>query len=176
MTTVGDLINTTSQPSPKMEGGTTVVTPVSAVPTARLTAEQRSRRYEELRKRLGKPRLEVVGDPSKHYFWAPRGDSNELDRLDLLGYSIVREPNAEAVLANAAQPKIRAAGLKIDGTYVLGDVILTECDIELYEFLLLESEQKSNNIQQSARDNFTFEAEKSGVPTFEVDKSKVGRK
>lgn len=165
----------TSQPMPKSESGATVIQPVSATPMATLTAAERDRRYKELRERIGKPRLEIKGDPTKHYFWGPRGDSNELDRLDLIGYRIVREPNAANVLAGKAQPKIVAAGLREDGTYVLGDVILLECDMEVYEFLLLDNDQRSNARQSSAKDNFAFEAEKQGVPTFEVDKSKVGR-
>lgn len=163
---------TQSKPLP---GGATLITPVSAVPTAALTAEQRARRYKELRERIGKPRLEVVGDPTKHYFWGPRGDSNELDRLDLMGYQIVREPNVAEVLAGKAKPKIQAAGLREDGTYSLGDVILLQCDMETYEFLLLENEERSNTQQQSAIANFKTESEKQGVPTFDVDKSKIGR-
>jgi|SRR6185312_5991751 len=163
-----------ADPVPPTPGGATVIETVSAVPSAQLNAEARKRRYEELRKRLGKPRLEVRGKPGRHYFWGPRGDSNELDRLDLLGYSIVREPLAKAVLAGKEKPQIQAAGLREDGTYVLGDVILLECSAETYEFIMLENEEKSNAMQTSAKDNFTFEAEKTGVPTFEVDKSKVG--
>jgi hypothetical protein len=166
----------TSQPLGKIADGVTVIEPISAVPSATLTAEERLKRYNELRSRLGRSRLEVVGLPGIHYFWGPRGDSNELDRLDLLGYKIVREPNAEAVLAGKAQPKIKAAGLRQDGTYVLGDVMLLECDEEIYEFLMLDNEQRSNSQVQAAKDNFLFEAEKVGAPTFEVDKSKVGRK
>jgi hypothetical protein len=74
-----------------------------------------------------------------------------------------------------AKPQIKAAGLREDGTYVLGDVILLDCDEETYEFLLMESEQRSNAQQSSAKDNFAFEAEKQGVPVFEVDKTKVRR-
>lgn len=165
----------TSESRPATPGGATVIQPLSAQPSAALTEEQRQRRYSELRERMGKSRLEVVGKKGRHYFWGPRGDSNELDRLDLLGYKIVREPNVKDVLAGKAEPQIRAAGLREDGTYVLGDVILLECDEEVYEFLLLESEQKSNSQQAAAKDNFQFEAEKSGVPTFEVDKTKVRR-
>jgi hypothetical protein len=165
----------TSEAVPKTEGGVTVVQPVSAVPSATLTAEERNRRYAELRERIGRPRLEVKGLPGRHYFWGPRGDSNELDRLDLMGYRIVRESNAKDILAGKGKPKVLAAGLREDGTYVLGDVILLECDEEVYEFLMLDTEQRSNQQQSSAKDNFTFEAEKQGVPVFEVDKSKVGR-
>ena len=166
----------TSAPSPNPGGGATVIETVSAVPAATLTAEARKRRYEELRKRIGKPRLEVKGDPTKHYFWGPRGDSNELDRLDLIGYSIVRCDNVKDVMAGEAKPKVEAAGLREDGTYVLGDVILLQCDKEVYEFLLLDNEERSNAQQASAKYNFTTEAEKKGVPTFEVDKSRVGGK
>lgn len=165
----------TSEPVPQTSGGVTVVEPISAVPSATLTAEARNRRYAELRERIGKPRLEVNGIKGRHYFWAPRGDSNELDRLDLLGYRIVREPNVKDVLAGKAEPKVKAAGLREDGTYVLGDVILVDCDQEVYEFLMMDVEQRSNQQQSSAKDNFTYEAEKQGVPVFEVDKSKVGR-
>jgi hypothetical protein len=166
----------TSEFQPPVGGGTTVIEPISAQPSAALTEEQRQRRYKELRERIGRPRLEVRGDPSKHYFWAAKGDSNEMDRLDLIGYSIVREPNVKEILAGKAKPKVQAAGLREDGTYVLGDVILMQCDQEVYEFLMLENEQRATNQQRAAKDNFVFEADKSGVPTFEVDKSKVGGK
>jgi hypothetical protein len=120
--------------------------------------------------------LKVVGNPAKHYFWAHRSDSQELDRLDLIGYNIVREPNAENVLAGKAKPAVSAGGLRNDGTYVLGDVILMECDQDIYEFLMMENEERANNMLNAARDNFLIEAEKAGAPTFEVDKQKVGGK
>lgn len=163
-----------STATPKIADGVTIIEPINAVPTATLTAEERKRRYEELRSRLGRSRLEVKGEPGIHYFWAPKGDSNELDRLDLLGYTIVRCPNAEAVLAGKEEPKIKAAGLKSDGTYQLGDVILYQCPMEVYEYLMLDNEEKAAGLVRSAKDNFLIEAEKVGAPTFEVDKSKVG--
>jgi len=166
---------TTSQPAPATQGGTTVITPVSAEPSAELNAAARKKRYEDLRQRMGRSRLEVHGKPGRHYLWAPRGDGNELDRLDLQGYSITREPNAAEVLKGKAKPQIKANGLKEDGTYVLGDVILVDCDEEVYEFIMMQNEEKSNAQQSSARDNFVFETEKQGVPTFEVDKSRVRR-
>jgi len=174
MTTVGDLL-ASSQPQPRTEGGTTVIQPISAVPSAVLDAEARKKRYNDLRKRMGKSRLEVNGKSGRHYLWAHRADSNELDRLDLIGFTIVREPNAKDVLTGKATPQIRAGGLREDGTYIQGDVILVDCSDEVYEFLMLETEEKSNSLQSSAKDNFVFEAEKQGVPTFEVDKSKVRR-
>jgi hypothetical protein len=175
MSTVGSLLGTTSQPIEATPGGTTVITPVNAKTTGELSEEQRNRRYEELRQRMGRSRLEVKGEPGKHYFWAHASDSNELDRLDLLEYTLVRELNAKEVLAGKAKPKIKAGGLREDGTYKQGDVILMQCDEEVYEFQMLENERRSNQQQQSAKDNFVFEAEQKGVPTFEVDKSKVRR-
>jgi hypothetical protein len=180
MTTVGELLaaqtaGTTSQVQPPTEGGTTVITPVSAKPAAQLTAEERERRYKDLRQRMGKPRLEVRGEPGIHYLWASRSDANELDRLDLVGYTIVRCENAKEVLAGKAKPKIEAGGLREDGTYIQGDVFLMQVDEEIYEFIMLENERKSNNQQSSAKENFIYEAEQKGVPSFEVDKSKSRR-
>jgi hypothetical protein len=169
-------MSTTGQPQPKREPGASVIKPVSASQNGSLTDEQRKKRFAELRERLGQPRLKVTGDPAKHYFWAHRGDSQELDRLDLVGYTIVREPNAEAVLAGKTKPKIQAGGLRADGTYVLGDVLLMECDQELYEFLMMENDERVQQMNQAAKDNFLIEAEKAGAPTFEVEKSRVGGK
>ena len=165
----------TSQVSPTTEGGTTVIEPISATPTAVLDAEARKKRYQDLRQRMGKSRLEVQGLPGRHYLWAHRGDSNELDRLDLLGFVITREPNVKDVLAGKTKPRIKAGGLREDGTYVQGDVILVDCPEEVYEFITLENEERANGLVSSAKDNFVFESEKQGVPTFEVDKSKVRR-
>lgn len=166
---------TTSQVSPTTEGGTTVIQPISAVPSAVLDADARKKRYQDLRQRMGKSRLEVIGEPGRHYLWAHRGDSNELDRLDLLGYRITREVNAKDVLAGKVKPKIKAGGLREDGTYVQGDTLLVDCSDETYEFIMLENEERASSLMSSAKDNFVFESEKAGVPTFEVDKSKVRR-
>jgi hypothetical protein len=93
-----------------------------------------------------------------------------------VGYSIVREPNAKEVLAGKMKPAISAGGLREDGTYVLGDVILMECDQDIYEFLMMENDQRSENMLNAAKDNFLAEAAKQGAPTFEVDKQKIGGK
>lgn len=169
-------MSTTGQPQPKREPGAGVIKPVSGEAKAQLTEAERKKRFAELRERLGQPRLKVVGDPAKHYFWAHRSDSQELDRLDLVGYTIVREPNAEQVLAGKAKPKIQAGGLRNDGTYVLGDVMLMECDQDLYEFLMMENDERVQQMNQAAKDNFLIEAEKAGAPTFEIEKSRVGGK
>jgi len=165
-----------ANPAPKSPAGANVIEPVSAAQAVPLTDSERKRRYAELRKRLGQPRLKVVGDPSKHYFWAHRSDSQELDRLDLVGYVVVREPNAEDVLSGKMKPLIQAGGLRNDGTYVLGDVILMCCDQDVYDFLMMENDERVDLMNQAAKDNFLVESEKHGVPTFEVEKSRVGGK
>lgn len=165
----------TGEPQPKPEPGATVIKPVSGEPKVQLTEAQRKKRFAELRERIGKPRLQVVGDPAKHYFWAHRADSQELDRLDTMGYSIVREANAEEVLAGKAKPRIQAGGLRADGTYVLGDVILTECEQDVYDYMMMLNDEKVEQSQQAAKDNFRVEAEKQGAPTFPIgpDKKKI---
>jgi hypothetical protein len=167
-------MSTTGQPQPKRDPGAGVIQPVSAKTNGSLTESERKKRFAELRERLGQPRLKVTGDPAKHYFWAHRSDSQELDRLDLVGYTIVREPQAELVLAGKARARIQAGGLRNDGTYVLGDVILMECDQDLYDFLMMENDERVQMMNQAAKDNFLIEAEKAGAPTFEVEKAKVG--
>jgi hypothetical protein len=141
-------------------------------PLGELTAEQKKQRYAELRQRLGDSKLKVQGLPGKHYFWAHTGDGAEMIRLESLMYTIVREPYPADVLSGKKKPVVRANGLRQDGTYVIGDVILTQCDQDVYEFLMLEDVQRGEEAVQAATDNFKLEAEKAGVPTFETSKPK----
>ena len=157
-------------PAPPKEPEITIQSAAPSAPA--LTEEQRKARLAELRKRLGRSRLEVRGLAGKHYFWAHRSDEVELDRLDIVGYSIVREPNAKEVLAGKAKPRVEAAGLREDGVYRLGDVILMECDQDVYEMLMLENDERSANRVKSAKDSFIHDAQKHGVPVFETDKSR----
>lgn len=144
--------------------------PTSAQPRASLTPEQRQKRYEELRKRMGRSRLEVEGDPNKHYFWADNSAQGrtEMVTLEGQGYSIVREPHPKEVLAGTRKPLIRANGLKEDGTYVIGDVILTEVDLDAYNFFMAENDRRSQESIKSVKDDFLIEAESVGAPTFET--------
>lgn len=144
----------------------------SAKPLASLTAAERKKRFDELRTKLGKSKLEVKGDPGTHYFWADKGDDGERIRLESIGYWIVREPNAKAVLKGEAKPKITANGLHEDGTYRVGDVLLMACSQDLYDLQLLENDERMREDQTSIRQNFRLEAEKQGVPTFETDTSR----
>lgn len=143
---------------------------VSAPPVAPLTPEQKKARYAELRKKFGRAKSFVGGKSGIHYFWAAKDDGSEMARLDMIGYSIVREPNAKEVLSGTKKPEIDAAGLREDGTYCLGDTILMCCPQDVYEFSLLDVEERFEVMKRSAKENFLTEAEKAGAPTFQFSK------
>jgi hypothetical protein len=142
----------------------------SAPPAAPLSAEEKAKRYAAYRKATASSRYAVKGKPGLHYFWAAKEDSAEMTRLDIIGYIIVREPNATDILAGKAKPVIQASGLREDGTYTIGDVILTSCPEETYEFALLDIDERHNEMRNAAKENFKTEAEKAGVPVFEFSK------
>lgn len=128
----------------------------------------RKLRYAELRKKLGRSKLEVKGKPGTHYFWADNlRDQGELIRLTTVGYYIVREPNVKDVLAGKAKPEIEANGLQEDGTYKWGDVILVACPQEVYEFMSLDVSEKHEEMVRGVSENFKASAQELGVPTFE---------
>lgn len=135
---------------------------------ARLTLEQKKERYRTLRAKLGKSRLLVSGVKGIHYLWADAGDKNEMARLDSIGYAVVREPNAKEVMAGKATAKIQANGLREDGTYQLGDVILVQCSDETYEFVQLDVHDRYEELRDGATRDFINEAERNAVPTFET--------
>jgi hypothetical protein len=142
----------------------------SAKPAAPLSQEEKRSRYEKYRKAAASSRFEVKGEAGVHYFWAPKDDSSEMTRLDIIGYSIVREPNVAEVLAGKAKPKIIASGLRQDGSYVIGDVVLAQCPEEIYEFALMDIEERHEAMKRAAKENFMTEAEKAGVPVFQFSK------
>jgi hypothetical protein len=141
----------------------------SAAPIGELTPAQRKQRYEQLRVRMGKSKLEVKGDPKLHYFWAHKSDGGQIIEFESKDYHIVKEPNATKVLSGEAKPKIIANGLQQDGTYVVGDIILMACPLEVYEFLLLDQDEQMAEMKRAAKDDFRVEAERAGAPTFEFD-------
>ena len=141
----------------------------SAPTLGELTPEQKRQRYQQLRERSGKSKLEVKGDPKLHYFWAHRTDDAQLIQFETNGYWVVREKNAKEVLAGKAKPAITASGLREDGTYVIGDVILMACTMEVYEFLMLDQDEQMAEMKRAAKDDFRVEAEKVGAPVFEFD-------
>jgi hypothetical protein len=132
-----------------------------------MSSNAKRQRYLELRSKLGRSRLQVYGDPNMHYFWADRGDHSEIARLEGVGYSMVREPNAVAVLRGEAKPRISANGLREDGSYVVGDVILTQCSMETYEFLMLATSERHEELALGAQRDFRSEAEALAVPVFD---------
>lgn len=154
-----------------MSDATQVTTVVESAPAATpLSKEERQARYEKYRKAAASSRFAVKGLPRIHYFWAPKDDSSEMTRLDIIGYQITREPNAADVLSGKAKPKITASGLRQDGTYVIGDVVLAQCPEETYEFALMDIEDRHEAMKRAAKENFISEAEKAGVPTFTFSK------
>lgn len=140
----------------------------SAAPAEELSNEERRKRYAQLRERLGRSKLEVKGEPGVHYFWADANDQAELVRLDYVGYQIVREKDPK-------HPKVQAAGLKEDGTYVIGDVILMQCTEELYQMIVQDNQERSDAAVLGATEGFKSEALKKGIPVFDVPIPKKGR-
>ena len=132
-----------------------------------MTEEAKRQRYRELAAKMGRSKLEVKGRPDRHYFWADMNDTNGMIQIETLGYSIVREPDAVAVLAGKAKAKIAANFLKPDGTFNNGDVILTECDIEVYEMIMAYNAERHEQMAIGAQRDFRQEAEKFKVPVFD---------
>lgn len=145
----------------------------SAKPLLLLSPEEKKRRWREMsaKARFADQTL-VIGLPEVHYFWANNTDDSELIRLQSMGYTIVKEPQPQEVLSGKVKPKITAAGLKEDGTYVRGDVILMQVPQEDYEFFLLDIEQRHEEGMNSVKTEFLDSAAQQGVPTFEIDRSK----
>jgi hypothetical protein len=155
-----------------VQAKTPAAEPAGVKELSALSKEERQRRFEELRKRMGQSKFKVVGEQGVHYLWAAKNDSNEMTRLDILGYSIVREPSPKEVLDGTKAPKISASGLRADGTYTIGDVILTQVDQDVYDYLMLSNDEVSEQAVQNAKDSFRASAEADGVPTFEFSPKK----
>jgi hypothetical protein len=145
----------------------------SAKPVREMTREEKIAHWRKLSKTARyADQSTVVGEVHMHYFWADKNDDPELIRLDSLGYTIVREPNVEQVLAGKAKAKLQAAGLKEDGTYVRGDLILMQVPQEDYEFFLLDIEQRHEQGMKGITEEFREQARMAGAPTFEVSRPK----
>lgn len=156
---------------------------VAAKPLSALTPAERKQRYEEYKKKLGRDKLEVKGgDPSLHYFWAGYGESagpvsaaynaSEMVRLEYDDYSLVKVADAADVLTGKKKAmhngyEISAGGLRQDGSFIIGDVILTCCPLEKYEFHLMHVEELSESQIAASVDQFKTSAATVGIPTFE---------
>jgi hypothetical protein len=137
------------------------VTSAPAV-TGSLTPEERRQRYDALRARMGRPMSETTPPAGKAGYWARINDAPEMGRLEYLGFKIVKD--------DPKHPAWKANGLKEDGTYVIGDVILMEIDADIYEFLLNENVERGREMIEGASESFKLEAQRQGVPTFDVNK------
>lgn len=142
------------------------VRPVSAPTAAPLSLDEKRKRFAELRKQMGRSQIAATPPAGKTGLWARMGDSRELGRLQFLGYNIVHD--------DPKSPAWRANGLKQDGTYVVGDVILMEIDTWIYEMLQEEYVALSEAQRTNAKATFKDEAERSGAPVFETSRTPRG--
>jgi len=134
----------------------------SAPSTIPIEPEARREWYKKMRERLGKSRFSVEKAPAGYTpYWARKDDEGELSRLDMLGFRIVHD--------DPKSPRYKANGLREDGTYVLGDVILLEIQTELYEFYKEENLERARMLVEGVPASFIGEAAKQNVPAFEVD-------
>jgi len=135
----------------------------SAPPPAKpMSAEERKQRLAALRERMGRSQIEVTPPAGKTGYWVQITDTRELGRLEWLGYKIVHD--------DPKHPAWKANGMKEDGTYVIGDVILMEIDSEIYDLLQQEYTEINEAQRSNAPRNFIDSADNQGVPTFEVAK------
>jgi hypothetical protein len=144
---------------------TAVTTPVkvqSAKPISKLSDEERRQRYAELRERMGRSRLEVSGRPGKHYLWADINHREQIALLEALEYT--------TAIVDPKHPDITAAGMREDGTFVVGDCILMEVDSDIFDFIMLDNDEKARSLIYDAKDQFKQKAREVGSPTFEFDK------
>jgi hypothetical protein len=123
---------------------------------------ERKEWYRQMREKLGKSRFVVDKIPAGYTaYWARKDDENEMSRLDVLGFKIVRD--------DPKNPRYKANGRREDGTYQLGDVVLMECPTEMYDFYKQDNLERAKNMVQGVPQTFISEAEKKNVPAFEVD-------
>lgn len=118
-------------------------------------------RHDALRARMATSKLKVIAPTGFTPYWARKDDTAEMARLDYLGFRIVKEPPD-------GEPRFKAQGRRVDGTYVMGDVILMEIKTEEYEFYISENSSRAAAMSQAAKDKFREDAEKVGAPTFTV--------
>lgn len=142
------------------------IVPTSAPTTEPLTLEEKKKRFSELRKHMGRSQIEVVPPPGKSGYWAHVTDTREMGRLGWVGFKVVHD--------DPKNPSWRANGLKEDGTYIVGDVILMEIDTWLYEMLQQEYIDVNESQRKNAPRVFADEASKVGSPVFEVGKPPRG--
>jgi len=129
-------------------------------PAKPLTYEERKHLLANVRHNMGRSRLAVKGSSDMHPYWARSTDMEEMSRLESLGFRVVVDDHKK--------PRYKASGLRQDGTYIVGDVIHMEVPNEVYDILEQENLKTARNLVASAKDTFKDEAERQGVPVFEV--------
>jgi len=128
-----------------------------------LSPEERRKRYAEMRSKLGRSKIQVKAPAGVTPVWALKDNEYERARMDWLGYTVVKED-----MKSGAKRRFDAAGLKEDGTYVLGDVILMEIDTETYDLQKQIEIDDFDQLRQNISEEFRSSAEKNAVPTFEI--------
>ena len=144
-----------SQPQSKIEVASAPVGPSRS-------PEEKKALYQKLRARLGQSRFRVAKSaPGFTPYWARKDDAEEMSRLDVLGFRIVHD--------DPKSPRYQANGLKEDGTYQLGDVILMEISTDEYDFYKQDNLERAHVLAYGAKKAFINEAQGQNVPAFEVD-------
>jgi hypothetical protein len=152
-------MSTQPQPQPKEQ-----ISVVSAPPAIPTDPEARRAWYRSMRERMSKSHFAVEKIPAGYTpYWARKDDEVELARLDVLGFKVVRD--------DPKHPRYRANGLRADGTYIMGDVILMEVPTELYAFYEQENLDRARMMVEGVPQQFISEAEKAGAPAFEIDEN-----
>ncbi len=147
----------------------TVKQPTASAPAVEpevkaMSPEEIAALHTKLRARMQISKLQVTAPVGYTPYWARKEDASELARLDYLGF--------RKVIEIEGKPKrYLAQGLRADGTYVMGDVMLMEIRKEEYEFYLSEQQKRSSEMAQSAKDKFIEDANKQGAPTFAVKRT-----
>lgn len=126
-------------------------------------SEETKKKFAELKSRMGRSRLEVKSPAGYTPYWARKGDTAELSRLDYLGFRIVREKPGQ-------ERRYSAQGYRDDGTYVMGDVILMEIRTEDYNFFLSENAKRGEQMSEAAKAKLVEDLESKGAPTFKVQR------
>lgn len=143
------------------------ITPVSAPPAATQTPEARQALYKSIRERLRRSALEVKGRPGKAYFWGRKHDEVEMSRYTFLGFVVAQ--------TDPRKPEIQAAGMKADGTFEVGDVILLEMDSLEYQALQDEYNARAHAQLREVPETFIAEVDQSQTDKYKPTAFKVNK-
>jgi len=118
--------------------------------------------YDKMRLRMGQSRIKVGKVPGGiTIYWARKDDVYEMSRLDSMGFKVVRD--------DPKNPRFDCHGLREDGTYVMGDVILMEISTELYEFYKMDNADRARMLVEGVPQGFINNAASQDVPAFPID-------